>query len=126
QQQQQPQQLENEQATESQAQRTQQRVTNPPVRSVGRVATSGPPPPAGPPPAYYARPSISRQSSLKGSTTSNRSYFSVASLTAPLLPARGARLANRSAVENGCILINVVLLSILSGVVSAVLVRQLT
>lgn len=95
------------------------------VDTAGRVASVLPVPPVGPPPGYFARPSR-EQSSSRTKDTDSRSQFSVASLAAPLLPASAASLANRSAMEQACILVNVVLLSVLTGIVAAFLVRQLT
>lgn len=94
---------------------------------MGRPALSPPPvlpaPPMGPPPGYFpGQPS--RETGSK--ETEARSQFSVVSLAAPLLPASAASLANRSAMEQACILVNVVLLSVLTGIVAAFLVRQLT
>ncbi|XP_077556876.1 uncharacterized protein LOC144170761 [Haemaphysalis longicornis] len=93
----------------------------------GRPALSPPPvlpaPPMGPPPGYFpAR--ASRETSSKENEA--RGQFSVVSLAAPLLPASAASLANRTAMEQACILVNVVLLSVLTGIVAAFLVRQLT
>lgn len=95
------------------------------VDTAGRVASVLPVPPVGPPPGYFARPSR-EPSSSRTKDTDSRSQFSVASLAAPLLPASAASLANRSAMEQACILVNVVLLSVLTGIVAAFLVRQLT
>ncbi|KAK8782952.1 hypothetical protein V5799_015706 [Amblyomma americanum] len=98
------------------------RLKDPRAESAGRAAASVAP--AGPPRGYFFRPARENGSHTK--QTESRSQFSVVSLAAPLLPASAASLANRSAMEQACILVNVVLLSVLTGIVAAFLVRQLT
>lgn len=107
------------------AQQQAPRIKDLRIDTSGRIVAVLPAPPVGPPPGYFARPSR-EPSSSRTKDTDSRSQFSVASLAAPLLPASAAALANRSAMEQACILVNVVLLSVLTGIVAAFLVRQLT
>lgn len=83
----------------------------------GRVADPVPPPR---PPSKYGEPNTNR-------SLSSHSGFSVSSVAAPLLPNAkplGKPDENKSLKEQACVLVNIVLCSVLTGIVAALIVRR--
>lgn len=72
----------------------------------------------GPPPAYDDhQPAPMIPGPMKTRSSSSGSGFSMTSLVAPLVP------VGRGVTEHACLLINVMMLSVLTGIVAAFLVR---